>query len=82
MGLVILGGLVFAVIVGVIVFFLVLDSLTPGTSNETVTDGDQAITKVNATSVTIFGLISLAAYKVFGKKTEQAPKKAATVTDV
>jgi len=82
MGLVILGGVVAACIIGVIVFFLMLDSLTPGESYETVTDGEKAITKVYASRVTILGLVSFAAYKIFGKKNEEtAPKQAAAIEE-
>lgn len=50
MALVITGGIVLACIVAVLVFFLVLDSLTPGRSYETVEDGKTAITKVQSGS--------------------------------
>ena len=82
MGLVILGAVVAALIVGVIVFFIVLGELTPGESLETVEDGDKAIVKVTATRVTVLGLFSLAAYKFFGKKNEEAaPKQAAAIEE-
>ena len=82
MGLVILGAVVAALIVGVIVFFLVLGALTPGESFETVEDGDKAIVKVTATRVTVLGLLSLVAYKFFGKKNEEAaPKQAAAIEE-
>jgi len=81
MALVITGGIVVACIAAVVVYFLMLDSLTPGKSYETVEDGKTAITKVQSgsnseapsgTTVAMFGLVSFAVYKfVYAKKTEQ-----------
>ena len=75
--LIIIGGLVVAVIVGIIIYFLAYAGLTPGENYHTVEDANVAITKVKASHVTIFGIVSFAAYKIFGgKKTEEKKTEA------
>ena len=80
MVLIIVGGVIGSLIVGVVIFILVYDGLTPGISYESVEDADTAITKVNATNMTFFGLVSFAIYKMFGNKTEE--KKTEAVAEV
>ena len=49
--------------------------LQPGDIVWPVTPGEEAVTQVSATNVTIFGLISFALYKLFGKKKTEEKKE-------
>jgi len=52
-----------------------LAALNPGNVEWPVESGDQAIKKVSATNISIFGFISFALYKLFCKKRSTEKKE-------
>jgi len=63
----VLGALFIGALAFVISYWLLLDDFTPGNKPETVKNSSEAITRVNATHVTLFSVLGYAAYRVFGK---------------
>ena len=60
-----------ALIVFIFTWWLILQILEPGNVVWPVENADSAITKVKATHIGIFGLISFALFKLCGKKKEE-----------
>ena len=58
-----------------LLWWIMLLVLQPGNIVWNVTPGEEAIKQVSATNVTIFGLISFALYKLFGKKKAEEKKE-------
>ena len=67
------GGALASILVFLLSWWIMLAILQPGNVVWPVTPADEAIKKVSATNLGIFGFISFALYKLFGKK--KAEKK-------
>ena len=62
------GGCLTAIVAFVLTRLILLAILQPGNVVWSVTPADEAIRRVSATNVGIFGLVSYTLYKLFGKK--------------
>jgi len=67
------GGALASIIVFLLTWWILLAILQPGNVVWPVTPADEAVKTVSATNLSIFGLVSFALYKLFGKK--KAEKK-------
>lgn len=72
-------GLIGVAISFVILNWILLSVFMPGNVVLPIEEADEAVTKINATNMTIFGLVSLFVYKLCGKK--QVEKKTEVVAE-